>query len=355
VKVALLGPSISQKGGVVTVLKELNSYLDDVGVDVSLIATTAEGTRFRRVWAYVRAVISILRACVPQGCDVVHLHMASRGSCLRKSILALFCFVFRTPYIIHLHGAEFSTFYELELNKIGRSYVSFVFHRAACVVALSESWKTWIDRSIGGGNTQVIFNGVASLSVQSSSEVGKPTVLFLGRLGERKGVADLIAAARTISAVIPNVIFEFGGDGELRRFREDAADLPNVKFLGWLDNIARVQALGRASVLCLPSWSEGLPMSVLEAMAAGLPVISTPVGGIPEAVEDGVTGMLVSPGDVAALSDALVKVLSDVDLADSMGRKGRERQRAVFSRESMGAACTDLYTRTVLSRECGNG
>lgn len=344
-KIALVGPSVRQKGGIVSVLKGLASYLDGIDVRVMLIATTDERGRFWGMWRYATALFSIFLTCLLGGCDVVHFHMASRGSCARKSILALVCILFRTPYIIHLHGGKFQDFFDNQLGEFGRRIVRFIFRRAIFVIALSNTWKIWIDGNICSDNTKVLSNGVSSAPMRESSDCEKRTILFLGRLSENKGVGELIAAARDLLSVFPDVIFEFGGDGELERYSKEVADLASVKLLGWLNDSARTEALSRASIFCLPSWNEGLPMSILEAMAVGLPVISTPVGGIPEAVEDGVTGLLVSPGDTAALSAALAKLLSDDELAESMGEKGRARQQIAFSQESMGAECVALYKR----------
>ena len=86
-------------------------------------------------------------------------------------------------------------------------------------------------------------------------------------------------------------------------------------------------------------------MSVLEAMSAGLPVVSTPVGGIPEAVVDGVTGLLVEPGDLNGLTAALSSILSDSEKSKTMGRAGAVRHKTLFSSFAMGQACLDVYKR----------
>lgn len=345
----MVGPSLHQKGGVVTVMCELIFFMGTQGVNVEVLSTTTDKGKLSRVVRFFFTWKKLIASCVLRRCDIVHIHMASRGSALRKSILALSCWILRTPYVIHLHGAEFRIFYNDELGPLGRALVRFVLARASRVIALSEAWKKWLEQTLGLINISVVLNGTPPLRLDGSKEE-KATVLFLGRLCQRKGVNELIEAMVDVMRRAPNTILELGGDGDVHIYKKLAAELPSVRFLGWVDDAERKKALARATIYCLPSWNEGLPMSVLEAMSAGLPVISTPVGGIPEAVEHGVTGLLVEPGDVTGLTDAICELLFDPERAGSMGKKGLARHREKFSTESMGNSCLNIY-KSVLGRD----
>lgn len=344
--IVLVGPSLAQRGGVVSVLKSLREFFIANGSTVRTIATTMEGGKTQSALAFLRAWVAVLDACLVHRADVVHLHMASRGSCLRKSILGLTCWAFRTPFIIHLHGGRFSVFHDEELGYIGRAFVDFAFRRAARVIALSVTWQAWLETTMNLKQVAVVFNGVPS-HTSTRKDQRTPTILFLGRLSPNKGTGELIAAMREVTQKIPNSVLELGGDGDIETYRQQASDLPNVRFLGWVDDAGRQAALARATVYCLPSWNEGLPMSVLEAMSAGLPVISTPVGGIPEAVTEGVTGFLVQPGDTKGLAAALCKLLLNPAMATAMGSEGQICHRDRFSAESMGRSCLEVYASCV--------
>jgi polysaccharide biosynthesis protein VpsI len=346
-KIALVGPSLNLKGGVVSVMKGLSAYLDRSGVRVELIRTTAGKSVFSNVFIFFQALLLTICACLPGGCDVIHLHVASRGSFLRKSVLAIVCLVLRKPYILHLHGGGFHDFYENQINTVGRMYVRFIFRHARFAVALSSVWKDWMDSNISLVNSEVIFNGVAAIADLDSSRRRRDVVLFLGRVCEEKGVSELIAVARKIKETHPDVEFEIGGEGDLDFYQRASGDLENVRFLGWLDDDERARVLESATLFCLPSWNEGVPMSILEAMAASLPIVSTCVGGIPETVESGVTGLLVPPRDVDALAAAISTILTDQELAVQMGERGRERQVNAFSQDCMGCNCLRLYKRCV--------
>lgn len=340
--VVLVGPSIAQRGGVVSVIKSLQLFLKSRNLCVHTVATTTEKGSIYGALIFLRAWISVIGACTTHRADVIHLHMASKGSCFRKSILGLTCWAFRTPFVIHLHGGRFSIFYEKELGPIGRKFVGFVLRRATSVIALSETWQEWLKTTIHLKKVVVVFNGVPSYT-RTTKGTSAPTILFLGRLSKNKGTAELITSMLEVIKKIPDSVLELGGDGDIESYRKLSLDTPNIKFLGWIDEAERQAALARASIYCLPSWNEGLPMSILEAMSAGLPVVSTPVGGIPEAITDGVTGFLVQPGDTKGLTTALSKLLLDPELATVMGKNGQACHRERFSADSMGNSCLEVY------------
>lgn len=340
----MVGPDVTSKGGISASINLLNEYLSDQGLSVSIISTIrTETSKLESISFFIRAIFSLMYILIFSRPDLMHVHMASRGSFLRKSILCLICFLFRTPYIIHLHGGGFREFYS-ELPKAGKSYLRFIFRRAAHVITLSEFWKEWVMSELHIHRASVVPNGVHNISfLPGELNKSRPIVLFLGLLGQNKGTDILIEAMRMVKSRIPNAALELCGNGDIKRYKEQARDIPNVEFLGWINADERRAALGRATVYCLPSWKEGLPFSIFEAMSAALPVVSTPVGGIPEVVNDGVTGLLVQPGDVHGLANALCQILLDPLKAKSMGLKGQALQRRKYSTEAMGNACLKIY------------
>ncbi|MCY1515673.1 glycosyltransferase, GG-Bacteroidales peptide system [compost metagenome] len=268
--ITLIGPSLNQRGGIVSVISGLRDFLTQKHVNIRTIGTTADGSIWKIISTFIQAWLITLSLCLLRKTDVIHLHIASRGSCLRKSTLALTCWMLRTPFILHLHGAEFQAFYNNELPFIGRQFVKFIFRRAARVIALSNSWQDWLNVTLKLKNVTVVFNGVPTIATTNVPK--QNTILFLGRLGPRKGTDELISAMRMVIRNFPDAVLELGGDGDIDHYRQQAGNLPNIRFLGWIDDNERAAALSRANIFCLPSWNEGLPMSVLEAMSAGLPV-----------------------------------------------------------------------------------
>lgn len=345
-RVIMAGPDAKSKGGISASIYLLNDYLSKKGLEVLLLPTTKSETDGLQVFLiFIKSILILLFELTFHKPILVHIHMASRGSFIRKSILCWLCFLFRTPYIIHLHGGGFMDFYE-GLSRLGKVYLRLVFRSAAFVIALSKVWKEWIENVLHIKRIAVVPNGVQDISFQPEElNRTQPTVLFLGLLGPNKGTDILIEAMREVTKHIPSAVLELGGNGDLDRYKEQACDLQNVKFLGWINENERRAALARASIYCLPSWKEGLPFSILEAMSAGLPVISTPVGSISEAVVDGVNGYLVEPGDTDGLSKAILNLLNSPDLRRSMGDAGKIIQQSKFSYERMGASCFSIYAR----------
>lgn len=349
-KVLLVGPSIQQKGGVASVIKNLHCFFKRNNINAKTIATTSQTTnKLTQIYSFARALFLIFILCFLNRKRIVHIHMASRGSCFRKTIIALMCVLTATPYVIHLHGGSFHVFFNKELNNFTRRVVRFAFIHACSVIALSSSWKAWLKSGMQLSNVTVIFNGVSAIQEQSKPHDNK-SILFLGRIGKGKGVNTLLQAFASLRKKHPEAVLEIGGDGDIQDVLESASELEGVQLLGWIGNKDKEAALVRASVLCLPSWNEGLPMSILEAMGAGLPVVSTPVGGIPEAVLEGETGFLVPPGDVTALAEALSKLLSDSSLTQRMGEKAKIRHAELFSTEAMGESCLRLYEACLVSK-----
>ena len=185
----------------------------------------------------------------------------------------------------------------------------------------------------------VIPNGVLAPAAPPTDAIRsiatESTVLYVGRLRTRKAVAVLLEAIAAIGARRPDLRLVIAGDGEqgaALRQRAAKSDLQGrVEFAGALSREAIAECYRQAAVLCLPSIYEGFPVTIVEAMGAGLPVVATRVAGVPEAVDDGVTGLLVDPEDAAALAAALERVLEDVDARRRMGRAARSEFERSFT------------------------
>jgi sugar transferase (PEP-CTERM/EpsH1 system associated) len=193
------------------------------------------------------------------------------------------------------------------------------------------------------GDTSVGGEVCRSLGIPN----GVPLVGSVGRLHPQKDYATLLAAMVEVKARVPNARLLLVGDGELRRDLQSQAESMGLSnsatFAGHRTDIPEI--LMTLDVFALSSRWEGMPNAVLEAMAAGLPVVATRVGGVPEVVVDGVTGLLVPPRDPEALSKAILKLLQNSDLRQKMGRSGRERVREHFSVERMVQDTEALYQR----------
>ncbi len=185
---------------------------------------------------------------------------------------------------------------------------------------------------------------VASLRTELGLREDQVVIGFVGRFSEQKGVSYLLEAAEAMSTTHPSAVFVLVGDGELRADMENRSrsiGLNNVIFAGFQRDIPKF--LHMFDIFVLPSLWEGLPVAVLEAMAANLPVVATRVSGTPEAVLDGITGYLVAPRNVLELRARLSSLVEHPADRLRMGRAGRERVCTIFSSDTMIDATVQLY------------
>lgn len=311
------------------------------------LATHKTGSKLSKTYVAIFALLKLAYLLGAGRVSLIHVHSASRASLWRKSLFMLLAFISRCPVIFHLHGAEFRKFYEQECGRMAKWYVRFILDRASRIVVLSSQWKAFVSNISTNRNIVCIFNPVGTNSLPDSAQRAHgQDLLFLGRLGKRKGIFDLLQALVALQEDFPNIGLKCGGDGELEEVALQARRLGishSVHILGWVTGDSKKRLLRNCNLYVLPSYDEGLPVSVLEAMAAALPVVSTPVGGIPEAIEDGVEGYLVPPGDIDALAQALRRLLSDPQLRLRMGLAGRKKIEAYFTPDRVMPQIEALY------------
>ena len=352
--ILMMGPSLSQQGGMATVE---NLIMDRTADDIQIchVTTHEEGTVFHRIRIFCLALVMLLLSLLKNRCDLVHLHVSERGSVVRVSILTLIARFFRRPVIIHAHGCEFHTFYN-SLTVFFQKCISLVFRQCVCVFVLSKSWRDYYVSQCGLSpeRTVVLTNPVDfPTTVPDRSGLDKITLLFLGRVGQRKGAFDLLQAFSKLSKEDKErTALILAGDGELNDAYEVAESLdiqPFVSITGWLSQAKCKDLLAQADIFVLPSYNEALPMSILEAMSWGLPIISTPVGGIPEIIIPYKTGILVTPGDVQGIKEAIQFFIENEEQRISMGLAARSCV-APLAIENYALHLANVYRRAIASR-----
>ena len=267
--------------------------------------------------------------------DLFHIHTAERGSTFRKNFYLRKVKRAGKRAIIHIHGAEYLTFYD-GLDQRKKELVTDFFQQADLVLALSGHWKEELERRFPMKACQTLYNGVEPAALQSA--VSDPaehrnSFLMLGRLGERKGTYDLIAAAELALRQNPGLKLCLAGDGEVDQVRalvKEKGLEPSITVPGWIDRAERLRRLHNAATVVLPSYHEGLPVAILEGMAAGKAIISTTVGAIPEVVGKE-NGILIAPGDIPALADALLRCSGSPKLLTSMSENNRKKVEIEYS------------------------
>jgi glycosyltransferase involved in cell wall biosynthesis len=271
------------------------------------------------------------RLCWDRRVEIVHLHTAADGSFWRKVQLIKLAKSFEKKVILHVHASRFKDFYN-ESSPKKKTWILNYLRRVDVLVCLSESWKEWF-KGIGVDDQRiVVLHNITDFpqfkESTSDAQDGRVRFLFMGEIGERKGVFDLLRALSDHKEEVRGRVWlKIGGnknEDKLRAFLEENQLNDMVDFEGWVSGDKKIDLLNWADVFILPSYNEGLPISILEAMSYKMPIISTPVGGIPEVVETGKNGMLVTPGNTEEIFHSIQFYL---DNKDAIQRHGVESSR----------------------------
>ena len=342
-----VGPALSVRGGVAAVERLVIEHADE-GIAMRHIATVQEGTNWVKLRVFIRALIALRREMRREAPLVVHVHFASRGSTIRKCIVSWMALRARRPLILHAHGGGFDQFF-LTLPRLVQRLVRNTFARADCFVVVSTQWREFYTRHCGvlTSRVTVLGNPVVVPATQIDRS-GRRLVqfLFLGRISSHKGAFDLLHAFEALPEEFrTQARLVLAGDGEVDELRKQTRASPDrVVIHDWLESEQRDALLEASDVFVLPSRAEGVPMAMLEAMARGLPVVTTAVGGIPDIVSDGREGLIVTPGDDAELRRALQTLIESEPLRLRLGQGARTRAQkndiAAYSAE-----LTRIYRR----------
>jgi glycosyltransferase involved in cell wall biosynthesis len=257
----------------------------------------------RRPWAVPPLLASMARAArrAARRADVVHAHWLPNGLAAALS---------GKPFVLTLHGTD------VTLAERAPVLARPVVRRARVVIGVSRALAKAAE-DLGARDVRVVPNGV-EIPDDVAEEAEPPEVLYAGRLSPEKGIEDLLGVADGLRLAV-------AGDGPLR---------PRVpQALGMVPREELSRLYGRAAVVAFPSRRDGFPVACAEAMAHGRAVVATAVGGLPDMVLDGETGLLVPPGDTGALRAAIDRLLADADLRRRLGAAGRERITSLSSWE----------------------
>lgn len=352
-KILIVGPSSTKsKGGMSTVIGEIlednelkNKY------DISAYESYIDGTKFRVLLYSIWAIFKFIVTGQAKKYDVYHIHAASYGSTFRKRIYLKIIKKYKKKVILHIHGAEYMVFFD-KLSKKKKRQVIDTLQVADMVIALSNEWKNKFDNKFGLTNCYVLENGINTEKLAPAivdTKKNQTSFVTLGRLGKRKGTYDLVDAIEIARKKVPNIRCYLAGDGEIDKFCNIIVERGlqnNIEVVGWADFTKKLELLSKVSTVVLPSYNEGLPMSILEGMATGKAIISTTVGAIPEVVKEE-NGILIQPGDVQALADALVKCSTNLKMLEDMSQKNINKIYEQFSMKSMHLKLMSYYKKVI--------
>lgn len=342
-KVVMVGPSLKMQGGVASVAKGyVQGGLGEM-FDLSYIGTACDGSSLKKALTFMGALVRFRRE-LPSA-DIVHIHASMRGSFERKFRIASMAKKNGVPIIIHEHDGEFAALFE-GADEAYRSKVLEFFAWADRVIVLSEEWRDYFVRNVCDSSKIEVMHNAVALPEFQADPCARQDVLFLGRLAARKSPDVLLRAAKALRARFPETRYHFGGDGDVDKYRALATELGVAdvcNFVGWVTGEDKERLVRQTGIFCLPSRHEGMPMSMLEMMAYGLPCVMTPVGGIPQVVHDGENGFMSPVGNVNDLADCLAELLASPELRGSIGSAARRTIERDFNIDANILKLADLY------------
>lgn len=282
------------------------------------VTTTVTNGQVKKLLVLCKAILQFLYWMLfhPE-IKIVHVQGSVGASFWRKAIFIYIAKFFHKKVVWHMHAGRFAVFYQQH-----RYAVRKVVNKSDVIIALSEYWKEYFKNEFPTKRVEIIKNVISAPRVHKQ-QTGYFTLLFLGLLGKNKGIYDLLECIRDHKVEFQGKLkLYIGGNGEIEHVKQlikeyGIADI--TIFEGWVSGDKKIELLNKSDAYILPSYKEGLPISILEAMSYGMPIISTPVGGIPEIVSNGENGYLVEPGNKEDIYKAIISLLNDSDLRNRMG------------------------------------
>lgn len=307
-------------GGVPYVLYNYEQY---VFPQFKHITNSGKGNIIYKLAKAVSALlIMVIKLIIDRKIKIIHIHTASYNSFKRSASFVKLSKIFHKKVILHIHGGGFKEYYVTNPR-----FITSILNTCDVIITLSESWKKLFSEITTCNNIYILENIVPKpLFKRENKSIDCLHLLFLGLITESKGIFDLLDVIHdNMNELKGKIMLHVGGNGKTEEFKKAIKDYgldDYVTFEGWVSGKKKESILQQANVFILPSYTEGLPISILEAMSYKLPILSTPIGGIPEVVKDGVNGYLFSPGDKKSMYLCIKKIIDN------------KKQRLIMGEES---------------------
>jgi glycosyltransferase involved in cell wall biosynthesis len=318
---------------------------------VLVLDTRSDGPGWRWPFRFIAALIQFLAFAVVHRPNLLHLQVSERSSFLRKGLLLFLGRLFGIGIILHHHGAELVSSYD-HSSPLMQWWMRTVAQSANINIVLGQRWQEFAVNYLGvpPSRVRVLYNASPDIRGTKRARHAGFTYLLAANLSARKGVAEFLDALSEVRKSNPDVRAILAGGGDVQHYKAEAHRLnlaSIVTFTGWVGREQMTGLFNEADCLVLPSYDEGLPMTILESLSAGTPVITTPVGSIPEVFVNEENCLFVPPGDSAALALAMQRIFGDVGLQDYLSQNGRLLYEKKFKFDSYIDTLQGLYKTAV--------
>lgn len=340
-RVLVVATSHKTRGGITSVIKAHQTGEQWKEYNCRWIETHRDGNAIRKIWYFMRGFIQFV--CFLPFADLVHIHLAAVN---RKLPFVFLTKLFGKKLIVHLHFPDAET--TLYDKRLSPRY-GWCIRKADICIALSYTWKKMIEDCYHVDNIRVLYNPCPEVERIPYSYRDK-YILFAGTVSQRKGNQDLVAAFATIASKFPDWKIKIAGNGEIEQGLKQAEELGiqnQIEYLGWISGAAKDELFKKSAIYCLPSYAEGFPMSVLDAWAYGTPVITTPVGGMPDVAKDGENMMVFEPGNIEKLTEKIESLLSDELLRNRIAKASCDFANNKFNVKTITKELGEIYRKLI--------
>jgi len=346
-KILMIGPSFDCQGGISAVSKMLYDYLISMKYPVYHLGSTIEGVFSKRYLFTLYSYIKFIKFFFTTRFSFVHVHCSTHHSFYRKLFYIILAQILGSKILLHVHPERFYDFYK-KGNKYYRFFVKRILTRSEIIIVLSDAIKKKFSKILPKEKICVLNNPVISSNFRCQKEKRGKMVLYLGWIIPEKGVYDILEAIPGVIEQEPSAIFVFCGTKEIDKLKsicENAQHRNHVYIREWVSDQEKSNLLSKSIMLILPSYTEGFPNVILEAMASCLPIITTPVGAIPEIIQHKINGFLIEPGDVESLKETILILLKNPELCIKMGKANEKLVKDKYDIRIIGKKLLNIYSQ----------
>lgn len=344
-KVLIVATSRKTRGGITSVIKAHETGEQWKKYHCTWIVTHRGSKNWWKPFYWFSGLVRF--CCLVPFADIVHMHVSHGGSIKRKSLIMHIAKLFHCKTIVHFHPPGP---FVLQNRKNVPGY-KYLFQSADVVIVLSEQWKRWLKEYLCGEKSESWLNKLRVLynpcpKVNRLNIPRKMQILLAGTIDLRKGYDVAIKAFGQIAKKYPDWRLLFAGIGDTSYGLKIAKDLGisnQVEFLGWVGGKQKEILFNETSIYCLASTGEGFPMAILDAWAYGIPCVMTPVGGIPDIVQDGKEGLVFDVGDVDGLAKCMEKLITDKSLREGIVRETDKYVDGLFNSQNINIELGKIY------------
>ena len=344
-KVLMIGPARNVNGGISAVVNNYYKAELDKKIELKYIGTMEDGSKLHKLSVAVGAIFKFVWNVYHY--DIVHINMASDMSLYRKIPFIYLTKLFGKKLVIHQHGGSFKEFYYQECNEKKQKFIKKTLEKADVFLVVADYLGEIFKHIITPDKVMSLPNAIEVSEIVGEKTYGQK-LLFLGRLCKEKGIRELLETVIELKEEFRDLELYLGGvwiDEDLKDVADKHTEF--IHQLGWIEKEEKEKYLQKCNIFVLPTYFEGLPMSLLEGMSYECACIASAVGGIPQVIEDGDDGILILPKDKDGLKEAIRNLIQDNSIQKKMGTAARQKVIEQFELKKSINRLVNIYSTLV--------